>query len=822
MAIHESIDIIKAFPIQEIQDHYLVNGNGDITVAVKLKHSQVFSQNADDLERDLEMYINLLKLLPSNTIVHKQDYYTTGSFYEDYKFGDLITIRDNKTYYNRKPIIRHESYIYLTFITQNKKKPNPIFSLPDYITKKPFELLETVTVDLDRKVTSFVNNLQAIESITEVELLEKDKLNQLLYKYLSLDKTSEPITDCVPAYHVNKNGVKIGNQNLAVISLLDEGSIVYYDKSAYQTDPKLFENNNDYPSKVKLLSSMMYPVTIGLPVDHVVNTVIHVMDNDIISREISNKNSFINVLASTIGGIPESKREAIKSFKAAITEHGEKGCKFTQNIILFNEDTHLLNKWIDLTQSTYKNINGCSTILENQDTLEVFWANVPGNANYNIRYNYSIVDVAACYLPRESYHGGSDEGFLCVDTFGNPIKENLLFSKSTTNKNLVVFGPSGSGKTNWLCWFTDNNLNQGHDVIIINVKPDYVNHCEIHGGVYINTDDDKYKSINPFYTHKENGKWILPASKATLIRAIIGHIWKQNKDITNDENAILNELISSYYNYVNTEQKQVPIFRDFYEYIDVFENNLEKELEGFLNFNSLKLALKPFYSGVNKTILNAEKSIDLMKENYIVFDLMSVLKDPILFDLYLYYIIDFSTDKIIRNSKNNKFTNIIMDECIDSMQGGGGTFVGEQYRKIRSMNGSIAICTQGISYLDGIDPLVKESVKTNSDIKVLLDHSTITGVYGKIQEYLSLDDYEIEILDSIQKGDHYREWLLKKGTDRAIKLRNENSPFTNAVYSTSPSDVSAIKKEKELLKDKGVNSLEVAIKNHMNHKNTKP
>ncbi|PKP45135.1 MAG: hypothetical protein CVT95_09465, partial [Bacteroidetes bacterium HGW-Bacteroidetes-12] len=504
-------------------------------------------------------------------------------------------------------------------------------------------------------------------------------------------------------------------------------------------------------------------------------------------------------------------------FNTALTEHGEKGCKFSQNIIVFNEDTHLLNKWVDLIQSTYKNINGCSSFLENQDTLEIFWANLPGNANYNIRYNYSIIDVAACYLPRESYHGGSEEGFLCVDTFGNPIKENLLFSKSTTNKNLVVFGPSGSGKTNFLCWFTDNNLNSGHDVIIINVKPDYVNHCEIHGGVYINTDNEKYKSINPFYTHKENGKWILPSNKATLIRTIIGHIWKQNKNITNDENAILNELISSYYDYINKTNVAFPIFNDFYEYIDVFEKNLAEELKGFLNFNSLKLALKPFYSGVNKTILNAEKNVDLMAEKYIVFDLMSVLKDPVLFDLYLYYIIDFATDKIIQNSKKNKFTNIIMDECIDSMQGGGGTFVGEQYRKIRSMNGSIAICTQGISYLDGIDSLVKESVKTNSDIKILLDHSTITGVYGKLQEYLSLDDYEISILDSITKGDHYREWLLKKGTDKAIKLRNENSVFTNAVYSTSPNDVNSIKTENSMLKERGINNLGVAIKNYINY-----
>src|SRR5690606_8644960 len=398
--------------------------------------------------------------------------------------------RDNKAYYNKKPVVKHESYIYLTFITQNKKKENPIFTQPDYILKKPFGLLEFVTEDLDRKVTSFVNNLQAIESILEVELLKESKLNQLLFKYSSLDKTSEPIIDCVPAYKAETTGLKIGNKNVSVISLLEEGALVYYTKPAHQTDPKLFENNNDYPSKVKLLSSMMYPVTIGLPVDHVVNTVIHLMDNDIVARNITSENADINVLASTIGGLSASKKTAIKNFKTAITEHGEKGCRFAQNIILFNEDTHLLNKWIDLTQSTYKNINGCSTLLENQDTLEIFWANIPGNANYNIRYNYSIVDVAACYLPRESYHGGSDEGFLCVDIFGNPVKENLLFSKSTTNKNLVVFGPSGSGKTNWLCWFTDNNLNQGHDVIIINVKPDYVNHCEIHGGVYINADDD--------------------------------------------------------------------------------------------------------------------------------------------------------------------------------------------------------------------------------------------------------------------------------------------------------------------------------------------
>ena len=807
----------KIFPIQHIQDNnYLVNGNGDITIAVKVKHQQVFSHNQSDMEKDLVSYTNMLKLLPPNTIFHKQDFYSTGQFYVDYEYDDLVTIRDNKVYYNKKPIVKHESYIYLTFITQNKKKSNPLFSLSNYILNKPFELLESVTHELDRKVKSFINNLQAIESIQEVILLDKEELQCLLYKYTALDKSINSVIGSVPGIRVDKGLLNVGKNKVNIISLLEEGALVYYSKPATQTDPKLFENNNDYPTKVSLLASMMYPVTIGLPIDHIVNTVIHVIDNDLIVREINSKNSFLNVLASTVGGASKGKKQAINNFNTALTEHGEKGCKFAQNIVVFNEDVHLLNKWVDLIQSTYKNINGCTSFLENQDTLELFWANIPGNSNYNIRYKYSIIDVAACYLPRESFHGGSDEGFMCVDTFGNPIKENLLFTKSTTNKNMVVFGPSGSGKTNFLCWFTDNNLNNNHDVIIINVKPDYINHCKIHHGAYVNTDDNKYKSINPFYTYKENGNWFLPSSKATLIRVIIGHIWKSNKGITNDENAILNELISSYYDYVNKENIAVPVFNNFYEYIDKFETNLEKDLKDFLNFNSLRLALKPFYSGVNKTVLNAERNVDLMGERYIVFDLMSVLKDPVLFDLYLYYIIDFSTDKIIQNSKKNKFTNIIMDECIDSMQGGGGTFVGEQYRKIRSMNGGIAICTQGISYLDGVDPLVKESIKTNSDIKILLDHSTITGVYGKIQEYLSLDDYEIRILDSITKGNHYREWLLKKGTDKAIKLRNENSVFTNAVYSTSPNDVNSIKTKNSILKERGVNNLSVAIKNYIN------
>lgn len=811
----------KIFPIQDIKDNFIINGNGDITIGVEIEHKEVYALSKEALIEDLKEYTNLLSSLPNNTVFHKQDLYFTGKFYDDYDLDSVLTIKKNKLYYKTKPVRKHKSIVYLSFITQEKNKSRSLFTLKDYIFSKPFSKLDEVVGNIERNVESFINGLSIIKSIINVKLLADEELKQNIYKYCSLDITDDDVViGTVPSIDIDKDNFVVGNKNVGIISLLEEGSEIYLAKESSGVNPSLFENNNDYSPAMDLFSSMLFPVSIGLPIDHIINTVIHIKDNDVLVREVKQENMFLNVLSSSGLGVAVSKKKALGLYQETLQEFGEKGCTFDNNIILFNENKSLLNKWMDITMSAYKNINSCTPLMERQSAFEIFWANIPGNANFSIRKKYSIVDVAACYLPRESFVKSDDSGFYCVDTFGNPIRENLLFSDSTSNKNVVVFGPSGSGKTNWLCWFVDNNINNGHDAIIINVKPDYVNHCKTHNGVYVNTADDKFKGINPFYSSCEDGRWVLSTEKSNLLRSIITHIWKRNERITNDESSMLSELIEKYYDYVNIEKEDVPTFYSFYKYIDIFkEKVVTEENKGFINFSSLKMGLKPFYDGAYKDIFRVNDNLDLTKEKYIVFDLMAVLKDELLFDVYLYYVIDFSMQKIVENKASGRFTNIILDECIDSMKGQGGDFVGEQFRKIRSMNGSIAICTQGISYLDAVSDLVKDSIKTNCDIKVLLDHSTAKSDFTKLQDYLSLSDNEMKMLDAIKKGKHYRQWFLKKGIDDAKILRNENSSFSNAAYSTSPKDVNEIAKEEKQLKERDIDNIEIAIQNYNDNKN---
>ena len=71
-------DYSKIFPIQDIKGNYIINGNGDITIGVKILHKAVFALSEEELQVDLTQYINLLKSLPENTVFHKQDFYFTG------------------------------------------------------------------------------------------------------------------------------------------------------------------------------------------------------------------------------------------------------------------------------------------------------------------------------------------------------------------------------------------------------------------------------------------------------------------------------------------------------------------------------------------------------------------------------------------------------------------------------------------------------------------------------------------------------------------------------------------------------------------------
>ena len=100
-------------------------------------------------------------------------------------------------------------------------------------------------------------------------------------------------------------------------------------------------------------------------------------------------------------------------------------------------------------------------------------------------------------------------------------------------------------------------------------------------------------------------------------------------------------------------------------------------------------------------------------------------------------------------------------------------FIAYLYRTFRKKEGSICLAAQNVRFLNEVPDTIRDSILTNSDIKILLDHRNYSSSYADLRETLSITDNEIRMLDSVQDGEGWRQFF--------IKLGNKSFVFTNDV-----------------------------------------
>jgi len=190
--------------------------------------------------------------------------------------------------------------------------------------------------------------------------------------------------------------------------------------------------------------------------------------------------------------------------------------------------------------------------------------------------------------------------------------------------------------------------------------------------------------------------------------------------------------------------------------------------------------------------LNGEKEIDIENDRFIVFEMEGVQNDPELFTVVSVIIIEMVLQKIKKLKGVRK--SLVIDEALNFLQDPKmGDFIGYLYRTIRKKEGEVYIAAQNVKFLDGIAPVVRDSIIINSDTKILLDHSTAKSTYSDLRRILSLNEEQIELLDSLVSGEGFREFLIVLGNRTGI-YRMEVSKFADAVFTSKESETREIEK----------------------------
>ena len=120
-----------------------------------------------------------------------------------------------------------------------------------------------------------------------------------------------------------------------------------------------------------------------------------------------------------------------------------------------------------------------------------------------------------------------------------------------------------------------------------------------------------------------------------------------------------------------------------------------------------------------------------------------------------------------------------------------GDFIAYLYRTFRKKEGEVLLAAQDCKFIDSCPSSIRDSILINSATKILLDHSNAQDSYNDLQRVLSITDDEIEMLNSLQKGQNYREFYIKLGKKSGV-FRTEVSPIANVAFDSRVSTVVAL------------------------------
>lgn len=819
--IDKATDMADILPIQTITQDAIINGNGDITVGYRMHLPEVFTLSEKEAEYIHERLEALFKMLPAGTVIHQQIFYYTGK-YSNEEYSNNALIAENNRHLDGKEILNSYTNLYLTF-TNGKKNGKirksatntSLLRKLNFPFKQPYRDYERRMTEMEASLLNFENGLASIQQF-EIRKMDSKELNNAIYDYINLsyDTPVDDATDKVvnPMAITHNGEMKIGQQYVSMLSLTIEGEHLHELSVPHTGKSRSYGGNIEIPDSIKSKCSMIYPVGLGLPFNHIVNVVIEITDPDATVTAIGAEKDALNYITNFYPPAAEKQKEQ-KLFCEEITKFDYQTAYTSFNVIVNDTDKTSLMRKIALVQQGFSFMNQSSCYVENAELCNLFFTNIPGNARANYRGFINVTKQAICYLQKEGMYISDTKGHIYNDRFGTPVKINLWDYPALNNKNRIVIGPSGSGKSFWLNNYILQSYELGRDIMIIDIGGSYRSMIALNGGKYFDSTEQKKFAFNPFLCDRDkNGKYLyIDTSDAEsaddqikTIIAIISYIWKAREQMMPAETAILRKSIIGFYDYVNNSsvgknnERIFPDMKAYRKYLqEVFKNRMSDFEKQKFEIEELILLLEPYTDGELSFLLNARENVDIVHDKLIAFDMEDASKKEY-FPLVAIITLQMIVDKI--KKRQGVMKELIIDEALDFLQNEKfGDFIAYLYRTFRKKEGSITLAAQNILFLKNMPSGIKDSIIINCATKIILDHSEHRQNLPEIQSVLSINDEEIYMIESLQRTDRWREFFIKMSNDAFI-FRNEVSDFAAVAFDSKQATVVRIK---QLFKETG-------------------
>jgi conjugation system TraG family ATPase len=750
-------NIEKIFPINNIENGMIIAKNGSYSLAYEVTLPSVYSLSKHDIEQINLIVDKVIRSLPPNTILQKQDYFFSKKITDPVtESADFLSRGDNRFFYER-PVMEHRCYLFIT--KQIKEKGDPFGVLK---SSKQFN-------DHIAKEGLFHNAVETALSFLEkggyftVKQLEDDEITRVLTTYFSLSENeTDELGDVVLDKQLMVNG------SFAEIFAITSNEDLPLQIS---TEIKRAEFSTQ---KTDFYVPFIQPICLDIDFNHLYNQVIYIESSDAIFSVIKRKMNQFRSLAT----LSKENEVSYGLLEGLVEEVISKEMSFVKqhySVIIWDKNFNRLQDGVIELKNKFRELN----ILPYPVTYsmrDIFLANCPGNAD-RLPDVYKFIGVSShvsCFLNLESFTGSQKSGALfCnrknsaptrIDFWDEPVSRGLI-----VNRNRLIFGPSGTGKSFLINHIASQYYEQGHHVVMIDIGNSYKKLCLLVKGKYYAYDKDQPLDFNPFYIES------LTPEKKEFLTTLIVFLWKEYEKCSREEKQILATYLEAYYKHLELHPGIYPCFSTFYEF--VVENKAEEGEERFFDKDSFKISLKEFYSGVYSRILNSENPVNFNEERFIVFELDNIKDHSVLFPLVTMLIIDVIMDKI-RNLPGVK-KSIFIDECWKPISKGEMVeFIKYLYKTVRKFYGEVAIATQDVE--DILDTPAGPAMINNTDTLILLSHKKKTSSLDKFKTFLSFSDADLDKLFSVDRG----EVFIKMG-DYSNVYKLSVAPERYACYTSS-------------------------------------
>ena len=808
----KALDLSAVMPIQMIKDDAIVNGNGDITVGYRMFLPEVFTMSDGDVKYIHERLEGLFKMLPAGTVVHQQNFFYTGKHHnEEYSNNPLIA--ENLSSYEGRDIINSYTNLYVTFTdlsgatkkVRRESADTCLMRRHNYPFRQPYRDYDKGISRMKSVLMNFENGLHGITQF-DIRKMTSRELNNAVFDYMnmSFDTPCEDATmkTVNPMTVTDQGDFKIGSKFIALLTLSQEGERLYESNRPNTGKSRSYGVNVDLPENIKSKCSMVYPLGLGLPFNHIVNVVIEITDTDTAINAVNKEKNSMNFITKFYRPAEEKQKEQ-ETFENEIRQFDYQTSTTSFNVIFADPDKNALESKTALVQQGYSFMNQSSCYVENAELANLFFTNIPGNARSNYRGFINTTQQAICYLQKDNIYLSSATGHIYVDRFGKPVRLDMWNYPKLVNKNRIVIGPSGSGKSFWLNNYILQSYELGRDVMIIDIGGSYRSMISLNNGKYFDSSEQSKFAFNPFLCERDRTgryKYIDDTDEDSAndtidtIYTILVWIWKGKDDITRSEEGVLRKSIISFYKYVNSSsvgENRERIFPDLIEYRkflrDVYPDQMNDYQRRNLDIEEIVELLEPYTDGHLKFLLNARETVDIAGDSLIAFDMENASKKDY-FPLVAIITLSMVLGKI--KHREGVAKELIIDEALDFLSDEKfGSFIAYLYRTFRKKEGSITLAAQNVLFLQNLPPAIKDSVLINCATKVILDHSEHRSNLPAIQNILSITNEEIERIESLQmNGNVWREFFIKLGNDSFV-FRNEVSKYASVAFDSRQATV---------------------------------